>query len=317
MGETIFIIANRPATRERLEAILSGAGYVIGKAEDGASAFGSGHAAPPDLVLVDTTTPDFSGLQMCARMNRGPATHRVPIIAITAQDVSHQEAALVRGADDVVTTPVDAVDLLARVTAILRVRHIQEKLSRSLAYLDELDAARRAQRHLAAGKTSGAPPVLPPAPWILMVDGDLFARSFYGGLLGEHGFQVVTVGTGSEALPELRRHPIEAVILDLRLPGMSGFAVLERLHAERPDLPVILFTAEMASEQVIGALTLGAFDFIVKGLRAEDSLVLAVHQAIRHRRDGRAIECERKPQKGIAAVGDQNANSKPRVILMP
>jgi FixJ family two-component response regulator len=74
------------------------------------------------------------------------------------------------------------------------------------------------------------------------------------------------------------------VILDIVMPGMSGLEVLERLHAEDPDFPVIMLTAETRSRSVLTAPKLGAFDFMVKGLE-HDLVVQAVHRAIRHRRD--------------------------------
>jgi len=106
----------------------------------------------------------------------------------------------------------------------------------------------------------------------------------YGDLLVEHGFQVFAAATGKEGLDLLRRQPVEAALLDIMMPGMSGLELLERLHAQDADLPVIMLTAHASSQNAIGALKLGAFDFIVKGLD-HDLVVLAVHRAVRHRRD--------------------------------
>jgi DNA-binding response OmpR family regulator len=99
--------------------------------------------------------------------------------------------------------------------------------------------------------------------------------------LSEHGFCVVTASNGSDDLALTRQHPPEAAILDIMMPDMSGLEVLERLHAQDPDLPVIMLTAFPSSQNAIAALKLGAFDFIVKGLD-HTLVVLAVHRAIRH-----------------------------------
>lgn len=86
------------------------------------------------------------------------------------------------------------------------------------------------------------------------------------------------------ALELARSHAVEAVLLDIMMPGISGLEVLERLRAHDPDLPVIMLTAHARSRNAIAALKLGAFDFIVKGM--DHALVaLAVHRAIRHRRE--------------------------------
>jgi DNA-binding response OmpR family regulator len=208
----------------------------------------------------------------------------VPVIVVTALGaIQAKEWALTRGADDFLTKPVEPDELRARVQAMLKVRRIRQDLDRTLAYLHELEAARHGRRRATlAGLVAVAPPAPPPAPSVLVVDDEALTRGFYGDLLAEHDFQVVTASYGAEALELARRHRVEAVILDIMMPGMSGLEVLERLHARDPDLPVIMLTAYPSSRNAIAALKLGAFDFIVKGLDPH-LVVLAVHRALRHR----------------------------------
>jgi DNA-binding NtrC family response regulator len=114
---------------------------------------------------------------------------------------------------------------------------------------------------------------------VLLVDDEEMTRQFYGDLLAKHGFRVVAVASGSEALEAAPRHPVEAVLLDIMLPELSGLEILGQLHERFPDLPVIILTAHPSSQNAITALKLGAFDFIVKGLQPE-FLVVAVRRAI-------------------------------------
>ena len=289
MAETILVVDDEAANRELLEGLLTGAGYVAALARDGATALALAAAAPPDLILLDLRMPGIGGLEVCRRLKQNPATNAVPIIVVTALgEMTHKEAALTGGADDFVTKPVDTEDLRARVGAMLKVRRIRQDLDRTLAYLHELEAARYARRqeslaNLVTG-TQPSPPSSADALPILLVDDEALTRSFFGDLLAEHGFQVFAAGTGAEALDQFRYHPVEVAILDIVMPGMSGLEFLERLHAEDPDLPAIMLTADTRSQSVIAALKLGAFDFIVKGL-PQDLVVLAVHRAVRHRRD--------------------------------
>ena len=106
-------------------------------------------------------------------------------------------------------------------------------------------------------------------------------REFYGGLLLESGFRVVTASSGPEALSVLPQYPVETVALDLMMPGVSGLETLEQIRQIAPDLPVIILTASPSSQNAIAALRLGAFDFIVKGIQHE-LVVVAVHRAVRH-----------------------------------
>ncbi len=286
MTETILIVDDETDNRELLEAILSEDGYRVVQADGGAAALAMATAEPPDLILLDLMMPGMNGFEVCRRLREDPRTAAVPVIAVTALGaIQAKEWALTRGADDFVTKPVEAEDLRARVKAMLKVRSIRQDLDRTLAYLHELEAARHAERRavLASIVAEAPPPPPPAAPPILLVDDEALTRDFYGDLLAEHGFRVFAARSGAEGLELARRHPVETVILDIMMPGISGLEVLEGLRAEDPDLPVIMLTAHASSRNAIAALKLGAFDFIVKGLDP-DLVVLAVHRAIRHRR---------------------------------
>jgi two-component system cell cycle response regulator len=289
MAERVLVVDDEAGNRELLEAILTEDGYRVEQAENGAGALAQATSAPPDLILLDLMMPGMNGFEVCQRLKHDPVTASVPVIVVTALGQIHsKEAALASGADDFLTKPVGIEDLLARVRAMLKVRRIRQDLDRTLAYLHELDAARHAQRRESlASVVTGSP--LPPqpvptAPPILLVDDELLTRDFYSDFLSEHGFEVVVARDGVEGLDLARQHPLETVILDIMMPGMSGLEVLERLHAQDPDLPVIMLTAFPSSQNAIAALKLGAFDFIVKGL-SHELVLLAVHRAVRHRRE--------------------------------
>lgn len=289
MAERILVVDDEEVNRDLMEAILVGDGYEIVLAANGPAALAEAAKTLPDLILLDLMMPGMSGFETCERLKQDPATAGVPVLVVTALgQISNKEAALTRGADDFVMKPVQAEDVRARVRAMLKVRQIRRELDRTLAYLHELEAARHAQRREVLTQVTSEVPPQPvqeagPIP-VLVVDDDTLTREFYGDLLVEHGFRVFAAATGAEGLELARRHPVEAALLDIVLPGMSGLEVLERLQAQAADLPVIMLTAHATSQNAIGALKLGAFDFIVKGLD-HDLVVLAVHRAVRHRRD--------------------------------
>lgn len=289
MAETILIVDDEPANRALLEAILTEAGYQVEQAEGGEAALAQAKAAPPDLILLDLMMPGIGGHEVCQRLKQDPTTDGVPIIVVTAFGaMGAKEWALARGAEDFVLKPVQPEDLRARVSAMLKVRGIRQDLDRTLAYLHEREAARHAQRQAVLtnvlARTPGEPSPVLTAPPILLIEDESLTRQFYGDLLAQHGFQVFTACDGAQGLEQARRHPVEAVVLDIMMPGMSGLEVLERLHVQDPDLPVIMLTAYASSRNAIAALKLGAFDFIIKGLE-HDLMLLAVHRAVRHRRE--------------------------------
>ena len=313
MTDHILAVDDEEVNRDLLEAILAAEGYRITLATDGPTALTQAAASHPDLILLDLMMPGMSGLETCRRLKQDPATAGVPVIVVTALgQISDKEAALACGADDFVTKPVRPDDLRARVRAMLNVRPIPRDLDRALAYLHELEAARHTpQREAPTPVIPGAPPQpatgVVPIP-ILLVDDDAFTRTFYADLLVEHGFQVFAAETSEEGLELVRRHPVETALLDIVMPGMSGLELLERLHTQYADLPVIMLTAHANSQHSIAALKLGAFDFIIKGLD-RDLVVLAVHRAVRHRREQEALKGEIQRLEG--QIRDQEG-ARPR-----
>lgn len=285
MPETILVVDDEPMNCDLLEAILTDAGYGVRTALDGLAALAAIAEAPPDLILLDLMMPGLSGLEVCRRLRAAPGTAGIPIIVVTALgQTATKEELLMGGADDFVVKPFRPEDVRARVTAMLSVRGIRPDLDRTLAYLHALEGTRTAQRQ----RPLSAPPVetqpAPAATPILLVDDDALVRELYGRLLGDHGFRVVVASSGPEGLACAAGERMEAVVLDIVMPGMSGLEVLERLRTTDPDLPVIILTGHPTSQAAITALKLGAFDFIVKG--QEQSLVLlAIHRAVRFRRE--------------------------------
>lgn len=284
---SILVVDDEPANLDLLEGVLSPAGYTVRAASSGLSALQAVKEDLPDLILLDLMMPGMSGFEVCERLRAEERTARIPVIIVTALGrLGIKERVLALGADDYLTKPIQPDEVLARVEAMMRVRHLREDLDRTLAYLHELEVARHAhRRRMLAGISAAAvePPRVPEgqaAPVVLLVDDEGLTRLFYGDLLTEHGFQVVAVARGEEALAEAPRYPFEAVVLDLMLPEMSGLETLERLRKPLPDVPVIILTAHPTSQRAIAALKLGAFDFIVKGLQ-HDLVILAVRRAVR------------------------------------
>jgi CheY-like chemotaxis protein len=102
---------------------------------------------------------------------------------------------------------------------------------------------------------------------ILLVVDDLPAnRDLMTRRLERSGFRVLSAASGPEALELLRRSPVDLVLLDIMMPGMTGLEVLRTLRVSRAtaSLPVIMVTAKTDSEDVVEALSLGANDYVTK-----------------------------------------------------
>jgi DNA-binding response OmpR family regulator len=178
------------------------------------------------------------------------------------------------------TKPVEYMELLARVEALLKVRHLNRDLDRALAYLDELELA----RHLPQSEpppAQGDSPI--GAPVILMVDDEALFRNMLCDTLQSVGYVTHAAENGQQALEIAQREALDVVLLDITMPGMSGLEVLAKLGERTPDSAVIIVTASPTSDNAIAALRLGAFDFVAKGFENE-AMLATVARAVERRR---------------------------------
>lgn len=110
---------------------------------------------------------------------------------------------------------------------------------------------------------------------ILMVEDDEFLRSIAVKRLEKEGYEVVISTDGSDAVKLAQGENPSLVLLDLLLPGISGFDILEKLKADAPtkDIPVIIFSNLGQKEDIEKAQKLGANDFLIKANFTLDFLV--------------------------------------------
>ena len=107
-------------------------------------------------------------------------------------------------------------------------------------------------------------------PRVLIVDDEPNLRESLREYLALEGFFCALAEDGPAALHALSRDVFDAVVLDLRLPGMDGLAVLEAIRAQGPSLPVIMMSAHGQIPDAVEAIRLGAVDFLVKPFNPEE-----------------------------------------------
>ena len=112
-------------------------------------------------------------------------------------------------------------------------------------------------------------------PSILVIDDDASIVETLDLYLTEEGYKVSTALTGTEGLNNYIQDPSDVVILDIRLPDVDGFTVLEDLKEENENIKVIMITAFHDMETTINAMKSGAFDYIHKPINV-DELDLAI-----------------------------------------
>jgi DNA-binding NtrC family response regulator len=114
---------------------------------------------------------------------------------------------------------------------------------------------------------------------LLVVDDEHLIRWSLEQNLKKHGYEVVTAGTGEDALRLVREEQPDLVLLDIQLPGISGIDVLEKIKEHDEDIIVIMVTANSGLENAVNAMRLGAFDYISKPFNL-DELSIIIKKAL-------------------------------------
>jgi HAMP domain-containing protein/CheY-like chemotaxis protein/signal transduction histidine kinase len=201
----------------------------------------------PNAVSLDVFLPDMLGWTVLSQLKQNPLTRHIPV-QIVSLDEDRQHG-LARGAFAFVNKPTT-----------------REGIDEALSRIKEFAEPRRKR--------------------LLIVEDNAAEQMSIRELLGHDDIEIVNAETGSDALAALAEQPVDCVVLDLRLPDMSGFEVLERMRADSglADIPVVVFTGRELSAEEDAQLHTMARSIVVKGVESPERLLnetaLFLHRVI-------------------------------------
>ncbi len=136
----ILVVDDNEQNLELLQAYLEDFNCETIPAYDGQEALNLINKQMPDLILLDIMMPKMSGFEVCRRLKGSPKTKNIPIIMVTAlNEFGDIERAVEAGTDDFISKPINKIELLTRVKTMLKLKHLTDKLERTLAYLSEME----------------------------------------------------------------------------------------------------------------------------------------------------------------------------------
>ena len=142
---------------------------------------------------------------------------------------------------------------------------------------------------------------------VLVVDDEKRMVESLSGYLKLEGIDCATASDGSEAVRLVEESYFDAVVTDLRMPGMDGLAFLRWVKEEGPALPVIVISAHGEVKDAVEAMKLGAYDYLVKPFDP-DELVLRMRKAVSERKAQGRLEAGRRQEGGqTELVGESPA----------
>ena len=192
------------------------------------------------LIVLDILLPDGDGLDFLKELRSSPATAQIPVLLLsTDADAKNRVRGMGAGADEYIGKPYDLGLVVARARALTR---------GAIA---------------TGGETS--PSLLGPKR-LLAVDDSITYLQELGSQLRREGYHVVMASSGEEALELLAAQPVDGILLDLVMPGLSGQDTCKRIkqRAEWRDIPLIMLTARDDRDAMIEGINAGADDYIAK-----------------------------------------------------
>jgi CheY-like chemotaxis protein/signal transduction histidine kinase/HAMP domain-containing protein len=247
-GDTILLIVeDDPHYARVLVDLARDRGFKVLVATRGTEALDLAKQFQPAAVSLDVFLPDMLGWTVLSQLKHNPLTRHIPVQIITLDE--DRQHALARGAFSFVNKPTTT-----------------EGVSAALAQIKEYAKPRRKR--------------------LLIVEDNPAEQLSIRELLGHEDIEIVTTDTGAGALSTLRESPCDCVVLDLRLPDMSGFEVLDQIRKDESlsNVPVVVFTGRELSAKEDAELHTMARSIVVKGVESPERLLdetsLFLHRVI-------------------------------------
>ncbi|MGO6687172.1 HAMP domain-containing protein [Rhizobium leguminosarum] len=236
-GDSVLLVVEDDAHYARVLVDLArDNGFKVLVAMRGSDALALAQDYRPAAISLDIFLPDMLGWTVLSQLKQNPQTRHIPVQIISLDE--DRQHGLTRGAFAFMSKPTTPEGL-------------GKALSRLKAY------AQPRRKHL------------------LLVEDNEAERLSVTALLGHDDIDITSVGSGSEALATLRQNAADCVVLDLSLPDMSGFDVLEQIRddAEIGEVPVVVFTGRELSAEEDATLHSMARSVVVKGVESPERLL--------------------------------------------
>ncbi|MBL8690021.1 MAG: response regulator [Rhodospirillaceae bacterium] len=236
-GDTVLLIVEDDPHYARVMVDLAhDKNFKVLVAMRGKDALDLAHEYRPTAISLDVFLPDMLGWTVLTQLKQDPQTRHIPVQIITLDE--DRQHGLARGAFSFMNKPTST-----------------EGLGSALSKIREFAKPRRKR--------------------LLVVEDNPAEQMGITELLGHDDIQIATAGTGSDALKALRDEPYDCVVLDLRLPDMTGFEILEQIKADSTisDIPVVVFTGRELSADEDAQLHTMARSIVVKGVESPERLL--------------------------------------------
>ena len=244
---TLLVVEDDPRYATVIRDLARSQGYNVLVANRGSEALRLVREYKPTAISLDVFLPDMLGWTVLARLKQDAATRHIPVQIVTIDDDRHHS--LERGAFAYLAKPGDSDSIGA---ALQRIKDY----------------------------------TLPRVKRLLVVEDDASERISIEELIRHDDVAIDTVGSGEEALGLLHEGVYDCAVIDLRLPDMSGFDLLDKIQAEPSlrEVPIVVFTGKDLTAEEEKRLRKAAKSVVIKGVESPERLLdetaLFLHRVI-------------------------------------
>jgi DNA-binding response OmpR family regulator len=240
----VLVVEDDPAAAELLTRQLGRAGFATDVARTGTEALKKALDRKPAAITLDILLPDLDGWEVLTRLKREAATSDIPVVVVSVVD--NPELGIALGALDYFVKPVPAQELISRLSRFKFGRKAGDK------------------------------------PRILIVDDEPANREWLKRILEPAGFAVIQARGGREAIDLTRSRKPDLVMLDLMMPEVTGFDVVEALRADEgtKSTPIMVLTAKHLTEADIRQLNGHVSTILKRGSTGASDLLGLLRQIV-------------------------------------
>jgi CheY-like chemotaxis protein/signal transduction histidine kinase/HAMP domain-containing protein len=232
----LLIVEDDPHYAKVLLNLARDKGFKVIVAKSGAQALRLAREHQPTAISLDVFLPDMLGWTVLSELKRDPSTRHIPVQVLTVEE--ERQYGLERGAFSFMNKP-------------LTTDGLEEAFERIKQF------------------------VKPRVRKLLVVEDDPAEQLSICELLRAGDIQITTAGSGRQALALMREHGFDCVVLDLKLPDISGFELLEEVQQDPQlrDTPIVVFTGRELSDEEAAELRKRAKSIVLKGVRSPERLL--------------------------------------------
>jgi CheY-like chemotaxis protein len=256
----LLVVEDNPAEQMSIRELLSYDDVDIAVSASGREALDLMRTVSYDCVVLDLRLPDISGFDVLEQLRDDPRLADLPVVVFTGKELSPEEDARLHAlARSVVVKGVESPERLLDETALFLHRVVTDLPVEKRRMIDRLH---RSDEHLQGRK-------------VLVVDDDVRNIFALSSVLERRGMEVLTAGTGHEAIARLDAVPDVAIVLmDIMMPEMDGYQTMQliRRNEQFRRLPIIALTAKAMKGDRERCLDAGASDYLAKPVNTEQLL---------------------------------------------